>query len=53
MKKVAIMTDTATSIPQDIAKEYGIEVIPSYVVMNGKSYVEAEIDRDELYARLD
>lgn len=52
MNKVVIMADTATSIPQEMAKEYGIEVIPVYVVMDGKSYIETEIDMDELYARL-
>jgi len=52
MRKLAIMTDTATSIPQGMAREYGIEVIPVYVIMDGKSYIETEIDMDELYARL-
>ena len=52
MNQVDIMTDTATSMPQEMAKEYGIEVIPVYVVMDGKSYDETEIDMDELYARL-
>jgi len=52
MKKVVIMTDTATSMPQEMAKKYGIEVIPVYVIMDGKSYIETKIDMDELYARL-
>lgn len=52
MKKVVIMTDTATSMPQEMAKKYGIEVIPVYVIMDGKSCIETKIDMDELYARL-
>ena len=52
MKKVAIMTDTIASIPREIAKEYGIEIIPFHVVIDGKSYVETEIDMNQLYARL-
>lgn len=52
MNKVAIMTDTIASIPQEIAKGYGIKIIPFHVVMDGKSYIEPAVDMDELYARL-
>jgi len=52
MSKVAVMTDTIASVPHEIAKEYGIKVIPFHVVMDGKSYLETKIDMDQLYARL-
>jgi len=52
MKKVAIMTDTIASVPPNIAREYGIKVIPFHVIMDGKSYIETDIDKDQLYARL-
>jgi DegV family protein with EDD domain len=52
MSKVAIMTDTVASIPQEMAKQYGVEIIPFHVVIDGKSYVETEIDMNQLYARL-
>jgi len=52
MSKVAVMTDTIASVPHEIAKEYGIKVIPFHVVMDGKSSLETKIDMDQLYARL-
>jgi len=52
MKKVAIMTDTVACIPQELVKEYGIKVIPFHVIMGGKSYVETEINMNQLYAWL-
>ena len=45
MKKVAIMTDSIASIPRGIAKEYGIKITPFHVIMDGKSYIETEIDK--------
>jgi DegV family protein with EDD domain len=52
MNKVAVMTDTIASIPKEIAEEYGIEVIPFRVVMDGKDYLETEISMEQIYARL-
>jgi len=52
MRKIAIMTDTIASVPQEMAKEYGIKVIPFHIIMDGKSYIETEIDNDYFYARL-
>ncbi len=52
MSKVAVMTDTIASVPQEKAKEYGIKVIPFHVVMDGKSYLETTIDKNQFYTRL-
>jgi DegV family protein with EDD domain len=52
MKRVAVMTDTVASVPPNIAREYGIKVIPFHVIMDGKSYIETEIDKDQFYGRL-
>jgi DegV family protein with EDD domain len=52
MRKVAIMTDSLSTIPQQMAQEYDIKVMPLYVVMDGKDYAETEIDRAEIYARI-
>jgi DegV family protein with EDD domain len=52
MNKVAIMTDTISGIPPEMAEEFGIKVIPLYIIMDGISYVETEVNRDQLYARL-
>jgi DegV family protein with EDD domain len=52
VKKVAVMTDSVATIPPQIAEKYGISVVLSHVVMDGKDYIETEIDKEQLYARL-
>jgi DegV family protein with EDD domain len=52
MGKVAVMTDTIAGIPQEMAEEYGIKVIPYHIVMDGKDYPEMEVDREQLYSLL-
>ena len=52
MKEVAIIVDSVAMIPPEVAEKYGISVVPSHVVMDGKDYLETEIDREQVYARL-
>ena len=52
MNKVVVMTDTSSTISQKIAKEYDIVVIPWHVVVDGKSYLDTEMDMSKLYDRL-
>lgn len=41
MSKVLVMTDTVACIPQDIAKEYNIKVVPAAnIFYNGHEYIE-------------
>jgi DegV family protein with EDD domain len=50
---VKIVTDSGADIPQEIAKELGITVIPLYIYFGDKSYKDGvDIDKDELYKRL-
>jgi DegV family protein with EDD domain len=52
MNKVAIMTDTVSGIPPKVAKEFDIKVVSLHIVMDGVSYLETEVDKAQLYARL-
>jgi len=52
MNKVAIMTDTISGIAPEMAEEFSIKVIPLYIIMDGISYVETEMNKDQLYTRL-
>jgi DegV family protein with EDD domain len=52
MNKVAVMTDGLASVPLEMQKEYGITMIPFHVIMDGKSYLETEINMEQLYIRL-
>ena len=53
MNKVAIMTDSIAAIPPEMAQKYGIGIVATHVIMDGKSYPDTEIDMGKLYARLE
>ena len=51
--KLGIVTDSTSDLPQHIIDEYGIEVVPAVLVMDGKSYADGKgISREEYYTRL-
>lgn len=52
MRKVAISADSVSLTPEK-AREYGFTLIPCPIIMDGKQYLDTEIDMDRLYARLD
>ena len=52
MKEVAILTDSVTCMSPEIAHEYDIKVLPTSVVIDGKSYYETEVDLDEFCEKL-
>ena len=52
MEKVAIMTDTITQMPQEIADKYNIKVVPLYVIIEGKAYPENEVNLPQFYQQL-
>jgi DegV family protein with EDD domain len=52
MHKVAIMTDTISGIPREMADELQIEVVPLHVILDGVSYLDTEVDKSRLYQRL-
>lgn len=52
MNQVAIMADTLSGIPPKMANKFNIKLIPLHIIMDGKSYMETELDKDQFYARL-
>ncbi len=52
MKRVAISCDGGTVLPKT-AEKYGFTVIPCPIIMDGKQYLEPEVNMDELYTALD
>jgi DegV family protein with EDD domain len=51
--KIGFVTDSTSDIPIALAGEYGIEIVPVLVNINGKSYADGlEISREEFYTRL-
>jgi DegV family protein with EDD domain len=50
---IAIVTDSTSDLPAEIIKEYSITVIPFYININGKSYLDGlEISRKSFYEQL-
>ena len=52
MGKVAIMTDTISYMPQELANEYQIKIVPMHVIFEGKDHVENEVDLRYYYENL-
>lgn len=52
MKKVAVMTDSVSYLPQQVAKENDITLLPTHVIIDGKSHFENEIDLAWFYQHL-
>ena len=51
--KLGIVTDSTCDLPQYIVNQYGIEVVPSILILEGKEYADGEgISREEFYKRL-
>lgn len=50
--KVAIVTDTISQIPREIADKHDIKVLSMGINIEGKTYPEDEVDLDEYYRNL-
>ena len=51
--KIGFVTDSTSDIPASLAEQYGIEIVPALVNINGKSFADGlEISREEFYTRL-
>lgn len=50
---VKVVTDSSSDIPDDLAQELGITIVPIYVIFGEKSYRDrVDIDIDEFYHKL-
>ena len=52
MPNVAVMTDTVSYMPEEIAKKYNITLIPTHIIINGESHRENQLDLVEFYAKM-
>jgi DegV family protein with EDD domain len=51
--KLGLVTDSTCDLPSALVEQYGVEVVPSILVIDGKQYVDgADISRADFYARL-
>lgn len=50
---IKIVTDSTCDLPPELIDQHGITVVPCYINMGGKSYLDGiELSREEFYARL-
>ena len=52
MDHVAIITDSTACIPPDVAREYGIDVIPLNLIFEGRTYIDGMDDDTAEFYRL-
>lgn len=52
MKQVVVTADSV-SLPRETAQEYGFGLIPCPITLDDKTYLDTEIDIEELYKRID
>lgn len=49
MSKIAVITDTVSCIPEDLADRYNIKILPMHIVIEGKTYAENEVNLADYY----
>jgi len=52
VSKVAVVTDSISHMPQELADKYDIKIVPMGIVIEGKAYPETEVDLPEYYQKL-
>ena len=52
MPNVAVVTDTVSYMPEAIANKYNITIIPTYVIIDGESHRENQLDLVEFYKKM-
>ncbi len=52
MSKVAVMVDSVSQMPRELADKYDIKVVPMGIVIDGKAYPEVEVDLPGYYQRI-
>jgi DegV family protein with EDD domain len=51
--KIALVTDSTADLPQDVIKKYNIGVVPLYINVGEKGYLDGvDMSREEFYTRL-
>jgi DegV family protein with EDD domain len=54
MSKIAFVTDTVSCLPPELVKEHGIKIVPTWMIVNGKSYRDGiDMSNDEFWQQFD
>jgi len=49
---IAVMTDTVSYMPKEIADKYNITQVPTHIIINGEEYRENKLDLTEFYQKM-
>ena len=53
VSRVRVVTDSTSDLPADLIQRFGIEVVPTILVIEGRQYADgAGLSRNDFYARL-
>jgi DegV family protein with EDD domain len=53
MMKIALVTDSTSDVPAELAAHHGIEIVPALINIQGRSLVDGvDITREEFYTRI-
>jgi DegV family protein with EDD domain len=52
MQNIAVMTDTVSYMPEEIASEYHITLIPTHIIIEGKTHLENQLDLAAFYQKM-
>jgi DegV family protein with EDD domain len=51
--KIGIVTDSTSDLPYDLVQQFGIEVVPSILIIEGNQYADGDgLSRSDFYERL-
>ncbi|MGP4060484.1 DegV family protein [Halobacillus sp. H74] len=49
MRKIILSTESGADLPGDLAKKYGIQVVPMHIIMDGKDYLDGSLPVQDIY----
>ena len=47
-KRVGVVTDSTAALPAEVASAHDVRVVPMRLSLNGHSYTEADVSRDDV-----
>jgi DegV family protein with EDD domain len=52
MSEIAVITDTVSYMPEEIAGEHGVTPIPTHIIINGETHLENHLDLPTFYEKM-
>ncbi|MFD1021099.1 DegV family protein [Thalassobacillus hwangdonensis] len=49
MRRIILSTESGADLPSDLAEEYGVQVVPMHIIMDGKDYLDGSLPVEDIY----